>query len=396
MLPANRIERHYGMDWLRIAAILLLILYHSGLFFAPGTWLVKVAEPVEAVDWVLLTVQPWRMPLLFVVSGFASRALLSKSGSTLGFLRLRSIRLLLPLLFGVAIVVPPQAWVTLVVYHGYGGTLAHFWLSDWLQFRTVDGVQMPNYGHLWFVAYLWTYTVALGAGLMLLPAKIKADAGGVAASLIPGFRLLWLPLVPLCAARVVMLFTVPEQSGLLHDWISDLVYLPAFLFGFALAGQPALWSAIMRVRRPALCMAITSFLLIIAIEIAFPDAKPHLEQALYRGAQLVMAWSMILLLLGVAQQWLNRDHKLRAKISEAIFPFYLAHQTIIVIVGWWIRDSGIGYPAMFLIIAASTLAGCWLFYEVGRRVSWLRPFIGLAPARPSRKSSPAGALLQGA
>ncbi|MGZ8283517.1 MAG: acyltransferase family protein, partial [Allosphingosinicella sp.] len=315
-----------------------------------------------------------------------SYALLVKSGGLFPFLRARSTRLLLPLAFGLLVLVPPQSWVAMVGNHGYREGLGHFWLVDWLRFGPLLGVTLPRTEHLWFIAYLWTYTAALCLVLLAAPPAWRARAGALAAFLLARPRLLILPLAGLLLLRVVLLFTVPETKGVLHDWTSDLTYLPIFLFGFALAATPSLWPAILRLRRPAIAAAAVSLLVLVAVELGWPGERPHLAQAADRDASLLMAWSMVVLLLGVAHQWLRSDHRWRRPLSEAIFPVYLVHQTIIVLVGWRLRDSGLDALPAFLILAAATVAGGWAFYAIGRRIAWLRPFVGLSVApRPSRR-----------
>jgi glucans biosynthesis protein C len=380
-------QRHFGLDWLRIGAFLLLIFYHIGMFFSPDGWLVHSPVTVEAAAWPMLAVEPWRLALLFVVSGYASHALLAKCGGIAPFLKSRSHRLLLPLAFGTLLLVPPQTWIGLVENHAYGGSLWHFWSGDWLRFGEVNGVWVPNTEHLWFIAYLWTYTVLLGLALLAAPPRWREQIRMMGERIFATPVLLLFPLAGFLLLRVALLFTVPETHGLLHDWVSDLTFLPAFLFGFALAASPSLWPAILRLRRPALGLALAAYALLVLVEIRYPDARPHVAQALDRDASLILAWSMILLLLGAAHQWLRRDHPLRARLSEAVFPFYLVHQTIIVAVGWWLLGTGLPPAAMFAILVGSTFAGCALFYLGGRRIARLRPFIGLSPSAPKRASA---------
>lgn len=384
------VERHFGLDWLRIAAFLLLILNHIGMYFAPAEWLVKAPVEVRGVIWPLLAMQPWRLPLLFAVSGFASFHLLAKSDGALPFLRARSARLLLPLAFGLVVLVPPQTWVSMVGTHGYRHGLGHFWLVDWPEFGTVNGVSLPRTEHLWFIAYLWTYTAALCL-LLAAPPAWRVRAGALTAHFLARPSLLILPMAGLLLLRVVVLFTVPEIKGVLHDWSSDLIYLPIFLFGFALAANPGHWPLVLRLRRPAIAAAAAALLVLVAVELAFPAARTHLAQAADRAASLLMAWSMVVVLLGLAHQWLRRDHPWRRTLSEAVFPLYLVHQTIIVLVGWRLRDSGLDALPAFLILVAATLAGGWAFYAVGRRIAWLRPWIGLSavPPRAPRRLQPA-------
>ena len=86
-------DRHYGMDWLRIGAFGLLILYHIGMVFVPWGFQVKTAHPIAWVEIPMFLTNPWRLTLLFVVSGYASRALLAKAGGAGAFMGSRSARL---------------------------------------------------------------------------------------------------------------------------------------------------------------------------------------------------------------------------------------------------------------------------------------------------------------
>ena len=130
--------RHHGMDWLRIGAFGLLILYHIGMYFVPWGWHVKTAEPLDWVQLPMLATNSWRLALLFLVSGYASAALFAKLGGSGAFARSRSARLLIPLVFGLIVVIPVQPWIELVTQHGYAHGFAHFWLYDYFRFGTLE------------------------------------------------------------------------------------------------------------------------------------------------------------------------------------------------------------------------------------------------------------------
>jgi len=98
---------------------------------------------------------------------------------------------------------------------------------------------------------------------------------------------------------------------------------------------------------------------------------------LYHLARQVQGWATIVALLGIADRYWNRDHARRAMLAEAVFPFYIIHQTIIVVVGWYLLGAGVAALPSFLILLAATVTGCWLFYAIGRSIGWLRPLIGL-------------------
>ncbi len=75
-----------------------------------------------------------------------------------------------------------------------------------------------------------------------------------------------------------------------------------------------------------------------------------------------------------------------AYLTQGVFPFYIVHQTIIVLLEYWLKRQGLGAPAEGLILVAATALGCWATYEVVRRVWWLRPLFGLRPEPAETRS----------
>jgi len=381
--------RHCGLDWLRIGAFSLLILFHAGLAFTPGPWVIKLAD-VEWPSYPMLFVSTWRLALPFLIAGYASRAMLARLGDVPSFLRERSQRLLLPLVFAMAVLIPPQSWVRLReanYAHDYSYYLAH----DDFHFGRWQGVTLPAWEHLWFLPYLWLFTVGLLAAAALAPAQVKARVAASLSWLGERSRLLWAPLAYFALVRVGIVFTLGESHGLFDDWLSDAVYLPCFLFGFALAGTPELWVAIARVRRPALAIALACFAMLAVIEAAYPGtSRPgHLVMALDRAAMGAMLWSMSLVMLHLAATWLNRDHRWRRPLAEAVFPAYIIHQTIIVLVAWWLQPLALPPGLAFAIVTGATASGCWLFWQLGRRAGSFRILFGLGPAKAARRGIPA-------
>ncbi|MBB5684566.1 acyltransferase family protein [Sphingobium boeckii] len=387
---APAIPRHFGLDWLRIGAFALLILYHIGMMFVTGGWLVKTDAPIEALSYPMLFVSPWRLGVLFIVSGYAARAMITKAGLLDIFAAERSKRLLIPLLFAMIFIIPPQSWVTLQFNHGYESGFWSFWLHDYFRVAPLHGVTLPAWEHLWFVFYLWLYTMLLVAGLVLIPAQARQMLGGLFDRLATGWRLLWMPLLYLIPMRIGLTFTTGESHGLFNDWVSDFILLPMFLFGFGLAGAPALWLAIARLWRPALVLSLVAYLVLAAVETAYPGTStpPHATMALNRAAQAAMLWGMALVMLRLADTMLDRDHRWRARLSEAVFPFYIIHQSAIVLIGWWLLPLSLSPLAQFAAILAGTAASCWLFYDIGRRIGWLRPLIGLRALTRPMDASP--------
>lgn len=370
--------RHYGMDWLRIAAFALLILYHIGMYFVPWDWHVKIAEPIDWVAIPMLATNGWRLALLFLVSGYASAALFAKLGGSGTFARSRSARLLVPLLFGMAVVIPPQPWIDLVGQHGYRQGFLHFWLHDYFGFRFIDGIALPTWQHLWFVVYLWVYTMLAALLLAVVPEGVRARIADAAARWLGGWGLLVWPL----AAWLVVYALFPghdETHALFDDGPSHLHYLVAFAAGWLLRVRPLLFDAVARWWKVAAVLAVVAFVPVAWIEWTWPGdtIAPDWVFPPYHIARLVQGWAAIVALVGIADHYWNRDHRWRATLAEAVFPFYIIHQTIIVVVGWYLLRGEVSALPSFLILFAATVSGCWLFYAIGRSIGWLRPLIGL-------------------
>lgn len=390
---AVTVTRHFGLDWLRIAAFGTLILFHIGKFFAPGPWLVKTPDPIEWTAWPLLAVQPWRLALLFLVSGYASRALLAKLGGNGAFTIDRTKRLIIPLLFGIAAIVPPQSWVVARIRNGYPADFWHFWTHDYFRFGLFNGRPLPEWQHLWFIFYLWFYTMMLIMIWSLIGPALKARLAGWFDWLGGGSRLLWLPLLYFVPARIGVVFTFGESPQLIDNWVSHLIYLPCFLFGFMLAATDALQPAIARLWKPAAVIALACYAVLLAVVIAYPDDgiwPPHWLMALDRAAMGTMTWSMMIVVLRLADTLLARDHRWRLTLSRAVFPFYIIHQTTIVIVGWWLLSTDLGPAAQFAVLLAATAASCWGFYWLGR-VTPLGPLMGLSRRHSAATGRPPGA-----
>ena len=382
-------DRHYGMDWLRIGAFALLILYHIGMFFVPWDWHVKTAEPVVWVRYPMLATNAWRLALLFLVSGFASAAILRKDGRTGAFIGSRSARLLIPLIFGMAVIIPPQPWVELMFKHGYADSFWTFWTRDYFDFRAIDGIMVPTWQHLWFVVYMWVYTIAFALLRAVVPARAAAWIGRAADRALGGVLVL---AVPIALLLVNLWLTWPghaETHDLVNDGPAHIVYFGMFLFGVLLAGAERVWAGIRRWWWLGVPVAIIGYALVIYAILPEPDiALP------FGVGRVLQGWGSIVALIGIADRWWNRDHPSRRMLTEAVFPFYIIHQTIIVLVAWWLLPLALPALAEFAILVPVTAIGCWLFYWIGRQVPVLRVLIGLrgwvAPRRDPAKAAPGG------
>lgn len=376
------IPRHYGLDWLRIAAFGLLILYHIGMYFVPWAWHINRIDPAGWLAAPMLLLNSWRLPLLFVVSGYASAALLARQAHNPSiatqFLRERSTRLLIPVLVAIILIIPPQPWVELVTKSNYTGSLLHFWTTDYWQFSGKLGMILPTWQHLWFVCYLWAYTAALVLLLTIIPASIRARCQTIIDTALSGWRMI---AVPALLAIVLVLARGVETVRLdawVEGWAAHVIFFGSFLFGYYLLRADAGWAAIRRYWSAALVLSLTAYTAIIGVKFAFQGAEePLWAVTAFAIARPLHGWCTIIALLGIADRFWNRDDPWRATLAEAVFPFYIIHQTIIVVTGFIIVNWMLPIPAEFAILLTATIVGCWLFYLIGKRFRMVRPLIGL-------------------
>ncbi len=377
-------QRRHDLDWVRILAFALLVPYHVGMYYVSWDWHVKSPELVPALEPLMILSAPWRLSLLFLVSGVATACLKAKLPA--GFLRQRSWRLLLPLLFGMYVVVPPQAYLELVEkvpggYHaGYLGFMGQYLQGgDIYCMAPGDCVDGPTWNHLWFVAYLWAYTVVAWAACRLLPQAWRDKAGGLVRRACSGQGILWWPMLWLIAARVLVYPHFPSTHDLFDDGYNHLQYGLAFALGYFLAAGDGGWEPLWRHRRRMLCLAIGSYLLMLAGFAQFDDfeAIPSGWQALLRSLWGAMEWSAIAAILGYARAWNPKDSPLLRYLTTAVFPFYILHQTVIVVLAHHLKPLHIAPAVEGPLLIVATFALCLLGYEVIRRIGWLRPLFGL-------------------
>lgn len=376
---APSIQRHYGLDWLRIGAFGLLILFHLGLYFAPGHWIVKSPAIADWVAWPLAAIVPWRLSVLFAVSGYATAAMIQRFPSLPAFLAERSRRLLVPLLFGMLVIVPPQGWVRIKV-SGANPTFASFLQHDAFSFAPHAGTFMPGWEHLWFLPYLWGYTLLLAVGIALIPGW-KARGQRLVAWLTVGRRLIWVPTTLITVA--LMVTTRAHVVGL-----SDSTdYVPAFFLGFAYAHYPHLRESFGRHFGAAGAVSLAMLVVLWGL-LAFGSPSPsRLEEALGLAVSGVLSWTMILVAFHFADRFLDRDHKWRQPLAAAVFPAYIVHQTVIVVTGWQLRQAGVVGLAAFLIEFTAVVGGCVIAWQLALRLPLAGILLGM-PRKAERRPLP--------
>ena len=377
-------QRRFDLDWVRILAFALLVPYHVGMYYVSWDWHVKSPDLVPALEPFMILSAPWRLALLFLVSGVATAHLRAKQPA--GFLRQRSWRLLLPLLFGMYVVVPPQAYLELVEkvpggYHaGYLGFMADYLKGgDLYCMAPGDCVDSPTWNHLWFVAYLWVYSAVLWATCRLLPPSWRAKGAAFVRRACSGHGILWWPMLALVAARGLVYPRAPSGHDLVDDAYNHLQYGLVFALGYLLASTDAAWEPLRRHRHRMLLLAAASYLSMLAVWLQFDDADPipTAWMSLIWTCWGMMEWAAIAAILGYARNWNPQDSPLLRALTVAVFPFYILHQTVIVLLAHNLKPLHLPPVLEGPLLIVATFGLCLLGYEGIRRITWLRPLFGL-------------------
>jgi peptidoglycan/LPS O-acetylase OafA/YrhL len=385
-------ERRYDVDWLRIVAVLAVFLYHCTRFFDPEGWHLKNSEKsffvfvsMRGLIWT------WVMELFFLLSGVGTwYALRSRRAGAYVWERVK--RLLIPLYtVGLFVLLPLQFYFELFTNSGYRGNFWQFIPRYFAGFKPPaitpwpdTLLPMPFSGHLWFLQYLFLIS------LMSLPLLLYLKSG-------QGLR--WVAnFAGWCDNRGgIFLFVIPLSlasiglRGLFEtqfSWADFFWYTIFFVIGYMMAADKRFTVSVGK--HGWICLALwivgfsglALFVLVLGYD-PYPGKEPFsLLFVLFQITWTITSWSAVVFVLNIGVRYLNTNNKFLAYGNEAVLPFYLFHQTIILCVGWYAIRWNMGILLKLLIIAAVSFALIMILYELFvRRFNIVRFFFGMRPKK---------------
>ncbi|MBD3880421.1 acyltransferase family protein [Phormidium tenue FACHB-886] len=380
--PIDRPERRYDWDGLRVLAVLLLIYFHTAAIFYNGElgeFYIRNAQTSAFMSGLVLFVHQWHMPLFFLLSGAGTGIALSFRAPQ-QYLYERSLRLLIPFVFGTLVLVPPLVYYHLLSNPSYHASYVQFYPQFFNGIRPAGNFE---WGHLWFVIYLFVFSLlALPLFLHLRGTGTQWQAKLAALMEKPG-GIFWLA-VPLAIVEAALRPRWIGFQNLYDDWANFALYLLYFIYGYLICADPRFEQAIDRQLRTAIVLAAGCMLVLFGLwqTSSVPERGYSPEYVLYQAFRGFTAWCWIVAWLGLGRRYLKFDHKLLRYASEASYPVFLLHPTVLVAIGFYVMQWDISVAAKFAIISTASLIGTIALYELlVRRYNVMRFLFGLKPIR---------------
>ncbi|WP_161596615.1 acyltransferase family protein [Chitinophaga vietnamensis] len=382
-MQATSSSRQAYLDWLRILAILGVLVFHSARpFMADDPWHVNNASGSAVLAEFAFWLSRFRMHLLFFISGTVSWFMVNKrSAGQFTLLRLR--RLFIPLLVGVFVIVPPQVYFERIS-HGYHGSFWQFYPSTF-DFRPYPKGN-TSWHHLWFIAYLLVYDIVL-APLFAWATSARGKAFAKRLLFLAKGYWIYLLMAPSVIWFSATILYYPNETNCFVNDYCFVVYWALFVVaGFICMLQPALMDSLERNRRLSLTLA---FIFMIGINVLrWNKIEPHFNSSLALHLFLmrhpINAWCWVFALVGYGKKYLNKKLPVLDYLNTAVYPFYILHQTVIVIVAYYVIQTNDEISLKYtFIVVTSFLVSMGIFHLFIRPFGVMRYLFGMKPKAPA-------------
>lgn len=348
-------SRRFELDWLRIASVSLVFLHHVGMPFNGDHWHIMNTESSKVLDDFMVYFEQWRLPLLLIISGAGTLMAFSKN-SVWGFIKERTRRLFIPLIVGILIIVPPQ---TFFQYRNEFTSYADFYrkLPDYIE-----------YNHLWFIKYLFYFSLIVIPLVVYLRSERSTNVRERIARAFAGPWAILILCIPVILIKIGGLIFFPDAK---ESWINlpkAAYYFYFFVTGIILFSCTEAWNSLGRYRRHHLVSAFISLLLFYGCYFLpkewFDNAIPvETIWAIWFVVSALVGWTTMLAIMGYAQSYFNKPKPILKKLNEAVYPFYILHQTVIVVLAYYIVSWEISLWLKLIVLLAGSFVSIAVIYK---------------------------------
>lgn len=374
-------ERRYDLDWLRVLAVLLLLYFHTAAVFYTGQlgeFYVKNKQSSIEMEYFILFVHQWHMPLFFLLSGAGTWFALS-SRTAGEYVTERFKRLFIPFLFGTLVIVPPQVYYRLLSKPNYQDSYIQFYPQFFNGIRPYGNFE---WGHLWFIIYLFVFSL-LALPLFL---HLRRNSQNLLpfAAFIEKSRAIFLLALPLAIIEGTLRPRWIGFQNLYDDWANFFLYFFYFIYGYLICADARFEQAIDKHLRIALILAVVSMSIFLGLwaNQIIPNRGYFLPYVLYQMFRGINSWFWIVALLGLGRRYLNFNNWVLQYANQAAYPFYILHQTVVIAIAFYVVRWHIDITEKFLIISTASLLTTIALYDLLiKRINVARFLFGLKPTK---------------
>ncbi len=364
-------ERRHDLDWLRVIAIIILLFFHTGMWFNNWGWHVKNNELTTSFQYWMIWSHNFRMQLLLFISGAGTFIALGSRTSS-QFRKDRYKRLLVPLIFGMLVIVPPQ------IYYERISQYTSYWdfYKTVFQFKPYPEGGSLSWHHLWFILYLLVYSLLALPFLKYLRSPNSENFRQKSNKMLSSpAAMLFIPSILILISQIILRPYFPEEThNLFKDWAYFIYYFAFFLMGSICYSIPELWQAIGNNRTHFLIALIFALIPFYACYFHFRELitlPAHIDtiETIFDVSAIFVSWFTVITIIGFGQHYLNKPSRWLAPINEGLYPFYILHQSVIIAIGYYVCQWNWSISAKYWMICFLTAASCTAFY-----IWIIRPF----------------------
>jgi glucan biosynthesis protein C len=378
-LTNQKQERQYYIDWLRILLIISVFLFHNGMIFNTWSWHIKNDLQYDGLLQQIMTfLHYWRMPLLFMLSGAGTYFALGKRTSG-QYLSERFKRLVIPLVVGIFTLVPVQVYIEKISQYDS--------LLDYYP-HMFNGVYPDgnfSWHHLWFIAYLFVISLFISPFLNSLRGKRFEIFTQWIEKIVTKPLALNIFIIPLLLSQVLLrpYFEV-GTNALVNDWASFTYYIIFFLAGYILLPVRNITEAMRKYKLWYLAEVIA--VTIVMFKVPGLVKSEALAEDIWDVSSIFVAWSCAITAIGYAKQYFNINSPFRKLANEAIYPFYLLHQPVIVVTAYFIiqLDITVLWKAFAILFSSFALIVA-IYWFLIRPFNLLRVIFGMKKLTGEKK-----------
>lgn len=361
--------RRYDLDWLRVISVFAVFLHHVFMPFNGDNFHIMNTESSKLLDDIMVYFEQFRLPLLFFVSGVGTVFAFSKR-NWITFVKERSQRLLIPLFFGVFILIPPQTY------------FEHFKELGTYFNEYPELVSKLRVNHLWFIENLFLMSLCFIPFILFFRSSKSDRIKSVIQKYTTKYGIFtWVVL--LIAIRVATKYYFPNNAKSFTNPSTTLYYSFFFVSGIIIANTKGIWELLYQNRKKNFILVIIStsifyFYYLIPREFVVPYFSLEMRWHLWYAACSLVSWSVIICCLGYSQVFFTKTSKLLTKLNEAVYPFYMLHQTIIIIIGYYILQINTNIPLKIgMLFFSSLIAIICLYLLLIYPFKWMRFLFGM-------------------